>query len=220
MEFKISDKMRNMKPSIIREILKQMSDPTLISFAGGNPAADSFPAEDIARFSDELLRQDPVAALQYSVSEGVPSVREAVRAFANRRERVAKENDGVLITSGSQQILDFAAKCLCNEGDVVAVENPAFLGAFNAFRSSGARLAGVPMEDDGVNLAALEAVFAAPEKPRFFYCIPKLLAIDLDKVWWRKGITDHLIGTRFPVSLRYISLAVKGKHNGLTEVLI
>ncbi len=100
MEFKISDKMRNMKPSIIREILKQMSDPTLISFAGGNPAADSFPAEDIARFSDELLRQDPVAALQYSVSEGVP------------------------------------------------------------------------MEDDGVNLAALEAVFAAPEKPRFFYCIP------------------------------------------------
>lgn len=123
MEFKISDKMRNMKPSIIREILKQMSDPTLISFAGGNPAADSFPAEDIARFSDELLRQDPVAALQYSVSEGVPSVREAVRAFANRRERVAKENDGVLITSGSQQILDFAAKCLCNEGDVVAVEN-------------------------------------------------------------------------------------------------
>ena len=172
MEFKISDKMRNMKPSIIREILKQMSDPTLISFAGGNPAADSFPAEDIARFSDELLRQDPVAALQYSGSEGVPSVREAVRAFANRRERVAKENDGVLITSGSQQILDFAAKCLCNEGDVVAVENPAFLGAFNAFRSSGARLAGVPMEDDGVNLAALEAVFAAPEKPRFFYCIP------------------------------------------------
>ena len=54
----------------------------------------------------------------------------------------------------------------------------------------------------------------------FFYCITKLLAIDLDKVWWRKGITDHLIGTRFPVSLRYISLAVEGKHNGLTEVFI
>lgn len=85
------------------------------------------------------------------MSEGVPSVREAVRAFANRRERVAKENDGVLITSGSQQILDFAAKCLCNEGDVVAVENPRSWGRSTAFRSSGARLAGVPMEDDGVN---------------------------------------------------------------------
>ncbi len=172
MEFRISDKMRGMKPSIIREILKQMSDPTLISFAGGNPASDSFPADDIARFSDALLQENPAATLQYSVSEGVPSVREAVRSFANRHEPVAKENDTVLIVSGSQQILDFTAKCLCNEGDAVAVEDPAFLGAYNAFRSSGARLVGVPMEEDGVDLAALEAAFAAPDKPRFFYCIP------------------------------------------------
>ena len=172
MKFHISDKMQGMKPSIIREILKQMSDPTLISFAGGNPAADSFPADEIARFSEELLRKNPVATLQYSVSEGVPTVRETIRAFANRHEPVAKESDTVLIVSGSQQILDFTAKCLCNEGDVVAVEDPAFLGAYNAFRSSGARLAGVPMEEDGVDLAALEAVFAAKDKPRFFYCIP------------------------------------------------
>lgn len=172
MEFHISDKMRGMKPSIIREILKQMSDPTLISFAGGNPAADSFPAQDIARFSGELLRENPAATLQYSVTEGVPSAREAIRAFANRHEPVAKENDTVLLVSGSQQILDFTAKCLCNEGDVVAVEDPAFLGAYNAFRSSGARLAGVPMDGEGVDPAALEAVFAAAKKPRFFYCIP------------------------------------------------
>ena len=164
MEFHISDKMQGMKPSIIREILKQMSDPTLISFAGGNPAADSFPAKEIARFSDELLRENPAATLQYSLTEGVPSVREAIRAFANRHEPAAKESDTVLIVSGSQQILDFTAKCLCNEGDVVAVEDPAFLGAYNAFRSCGARLAGVPMEADGVDLAALEAVFAAKEK--------------------------------------------------------
>ncbi len=172
MDYHISDKMRGMKPSVIREILKQMSDPTLISFAGGNPAADSFPARDIAAFSDRWLREAPAAVLQYSVSEGVPSVRDAVRSFANRRETVAKENDVILMMSGSQQIIDFAAKCLCNEGDVVAVEDPAFLGAFNSFRSNGAKLVGVPMEADGVDLAALEAVFSAPEKPRFFYCIP------------------------------------------------
>ena len=69
-------------------------------------------------------------------------------------------------------MLDLATKCLCNEGDTIAVEDPAFLGAYNTFRSYGAKLAGVPMEEDGVSLAALEAVFAAPEKPRFFYCIP------------------------------------------------
>lgn len=163
-----------MKPSIIREILKQMSDPNLISFAGGNPAADSFPTREIAAFSNELLTQDPVGTLQYSVTEGVPAALKAIRAFANRSEPVAKEFDAVITTSGSQQILDFVTKCLCNEGDVVAVEDPAFLGAFNAFRSYGARLAGVPMDEDGVNLAALERVFAATgkDKPRFFYCIP------------------------------------------------
>ena len=64
MEYHISNRMKNMKPSIIREILKQMSDPTLISFAGGNPAADTFPAADIAAFSEELLRTQPAAVLQ------------------------------------------------------------------------------------------------------------------------------------------------------------
>ncbi len=174
MEFRIADRMARLKPSIIRELLKQTADPALISFAGGNPAHDAFPLDDIARFSDELLRKEPVATLQYSVSEGVPALRSAAGAFFSRRWPVAKDTDTTLIFSGSQQILDAAAKCLCNEGDVVAVEEPAFLSAYLTFRSSGAVLKGVPMEADGVDLAALEAVFAAPEaeKPRFFYCIP------------------------------------------------
>ena len=70
MQFSYSDKAKNMKPSIIRELLKQMSDPELISFAGGNPAADSFPVENIRKFSQELLQTDPVGMLQYSVTEG------------------------------------------------------------------------------------------------------------------------------------------------------
>lgn len=172
MEFQISNRMRGMKPSIIREILKQMSDPELISFAGGNPAADSFPAADIARFSAELLEDDPVGVLQYSVTEGVPAAREAVRKFANRHDEVVKDNDDLILVSGSQQILDFVTKCLCNEGDVVAVENPAFLGAFLSFRCYGAKLVGVSMEEDGVDLTELEKVFSANPKPRFFYCIP------------------------------------------------
>lgn len=172
MQYVFSNRMNGMKPSIIREILKQMSDPTLISFAGGNPAADSFPAKEIAEFSAQLLQNDPVGVLQYSVSEGVPAVREAVKSFANRHETLCTEQDDLLICSGSQQIMDFVTKVLCNEGDVIATETPAFLGAFNAFRSYGAQLCGVPMQDDGVDLQALEAVFSAPQKPKFFYCIP------------------------------------------------
>lgn len=172
MEYTLSRNMRGMKPSIIREILKQMSDPTLISFAGGNPAPESFPAKAIAEASARLLAEDPTGMLQYSVTEGVPAVLEEVRRFANRHETRVWPQDALFMASGSQQVLDLATKCLCNEGDTVAVEEPAFLGAYNTFRSHGAKLAGVPVGPDGVDLAALEAVFAAKEKPRFFYCIP------------------------------------------------
>lgn len=172
MEFRYSDKVLGMRPSIIRELLKQMSDPSLISFAGGNPAADSFPVADIRAFSDKLLETDPVGMLQYSVTEGCGPLREACRAFANRKWPVVKKSDEVIITSGSQQVIEFMAKLLCNEGDVVAVEEPAFLGAYNSMRSFGAVLRGVPLQPDGVDLEALEAAFAAEPKPKFFYCIP------------------------------------------------
>ena len=172
MEFRYSDKVLGMRPSIIRELLKQMSDPSLISFAGGNPAADSFPVADIREFSDKLLETDPVGMLQYSVTEGYGPLREACRDFANRKWPVVKKSDEVIITSGSQQVIEFMAKLLCNEGDVVAVEEPAFLGAYNSIRSFGAVLRGVPLQPDGVDLEALEAAFAAEPKPKFFYCIP------------------------------------------------
>lgn len=171
MEYRYSNKTLGMRPSIIRELLKQMSDPQLISFAGGNPAADSFPIRDIRAFSDQLLASDPVGMLQYSVTEGYGPLRTACRAFANRQWPVVKDSDEVIITSGSQQVIEFTAKLLCNEGDVVAVEEPAFLGAYNSMRGFGAVLRGVPLQPDGVDLAALEAVFAAEPKPKFFYCI-------------------------------------------------
>jgi len=147
MEFRYSNKVKQMKPSIIRELLKQMSDPQLISFAGGNPAADSFPAEAIRKFSDELLATDPVGMLQYSVTEGYGPLRAAARDYANRQWPVVSEADDLIITSGSQQIIEFMTKLLC------------------------ARLAGVPLEADGVDLNALETVFR-DQKPKFFYCIP------------------------------------------------
>ncbi len=166
--------MNGMKPSIIREILKQMSDPTLISFAGGNPSAETFPSEEIAKFSSELLNNEPANVLQYSISEGLPSFRNAAKKFANRRsaEMLVREHDEVLIMSGSQQIINYTAKILCNEGDIIAVESPAFLGSYNSFYSYGAKLAAVPMHSDGVDLCELEKVFAAENKPKFFYTIP------------------------------------------------
>lgn len=161
-----------MKPSIIREILKQMSDPTLISFAGGNPAAESFPSMEIAEISAKLLHESSTSVLQYSVTEGVPAVRNTVLSYINNRYNIATDDDELIIVSGSQQAIDFATKCLCNEGDVVAVEEPAFIGAYNTFRSHGTVLRGVALEADGVNLAALEAALTQSPRPKMFYCIP------------------------------------------------
>ncbi len=174
MTYNISAKMQGMKPSIIREILKQMSDPSIISFAGGNPSTETFPTVDIEKISYELLRQEPAKVLQYSISEGLPSFRSAVAQFANRRENevLVRNSDEVLIMSGSQQIVNYTAKILCNEGDIIAVESPAFLGSYNSFYSYGAKLAPVPMQTDGVDLNVLENVFSQKKKPKFYYTIP------------------------------------------------
>ena len=200
MEFRYSEKVKQMKPSIIRELLKQMNDPSLISFAGGNPAAESFPIDAIRQFSDELLSQDPIGALQYSVTEGYPPLRQAVREYANREFPVVTAQDDLIITSGSQQIIEFMTKLLCNEGDVVAVEEPAFLGAYNSMRSFGAKLAGVPLQPDGVDLACLEQVFAQ-QKPKFFYCIPNFqnptgYTTSLEK---RKAIYELAVKYQVPI---------------------
>lgn len=172
MQYEYSERVSRMKPSIIRVLLKQMSDPQLISFAGGNPSAEAFPAEEICRISDDLLRNDAAATLQYSITEGCTPLRVAGETYLNKHWPVKKQGDDLIVTSGSQQVMDFMAKLLCNPGDVVACEDPAFLGALNSFRSFDVKLVGIPLQDDGVDLQALEAAFAASPKPRFYYTIP------------------------------------------------
>lgn len=163
---------RSTKPSAIREIMKNMSDPSVISFAGGNPAAECFPVEEIRRYSDKILTEYPVKMLQYSITEGVPSLRESLRAFANRYVRIAGENDDLIVLTGSQQAMDLTARVYCDPGDVVVAEDPSFVGALQAFRNLGARTVGVPLQEDGVDLGRLEAAFAATPRPKFFYIIP------------------------------------------------
>lgn len=173
MEFTFADRVNGLKPSAIREILKHTQDPSVIPFAAGNPAPEAFPADAVRAFSDEILRECPNAALQYSVTEGLPSLREAVRDYLIGRGILAPDStDAVLITSGAQQVMGLAAKVLVNEGDVVVCEDPSFIGSLNSFRSLGARLVGVPVEADGMNIDALEQVLKTTERVKFIYTIP------------------------------------------------
>ena len=172
MEYKISDKMVNMKPSAIREIFKSLGTPGAISFAAGNPAPESFPVKDLAAISADIFENRPAQALQYSVTEGYPKLREQVKARLKEKFNIGAPDDETIIVTGGQQGIELTCKVLCNEGDVVIAENPSFIGALNSFRSLGAKIVGVDVEDGGMNLQALEKALQDNPNAKLLYVIP------------------------------------------------
>lgn len=166
-----SDKVAGVAPSAIREILKFTADPEVISFAAGNPAPEAFPTEKIGQLSAEIFRDEPINALQYSVTEGYPKLRKWLEEDL-RKKNIFKDGDTVVVTAGAQQAIEVTAKILCNEGDVIICENPSFIGSLNAFRSYGVKLIGVSMDDQGMKPDELEAVLKANPTTKFIYTIP------------------------------------------------
>jgi 2-aminoadipate transaminase len=159
-----------MRPSSIREILKVTERPDIISFAGGLPAAELFPVEDIRKAADRVLSQIGPSALQYGTTEGVAVLRERIAAeMADRGVSCSAED--VLVTTGSQQSLDLLGKIFLDPGDVVLTENPTYLAAIQSFQCFEARFVAAPTDDEGIVPEAVDE-FAARERPRFLYVIP------------------------------------------------
>ncbi len=172
MNYRFSNKLANLAPSAIREILKATSDPSVISLAAGNPAPDAFPTEELRRHMADIMETEPITALQYGISEGYAPLRSAVADDLRERLHVGGEEDDVLIVSGATQGIALLTQALCNEGDVVLCEEPTFVGSLNAFRAFGAKPVGVPMEDDGVSIEALRAACEANPNAKILYLIP------------------------------------------------
>lgn len=172
MEYSFSDRVNSLKPSAIREFFKYAADPEVVSLSAGNPAPDAFPAKEIAEISADLLSRRPVDALQYGLTEGYAPLRDYLKKYMKDKYGIGSENDRLIITSGAQQVMDLAAKSLCNEGDVVICEAPSFIGSLNSFRSYNARLVGVPVESDGINTEILEEKLKTEKNVRFIYVIP------------------------------------------------
>ncbi len=172
MEYTFSDAFQNLKPSAIREIFKSLTDPSIISFAAGNPSPESFPTKELARLSADIFENASVTALQYSITEGYPAFREAIAKRQKEKFGIGGENDSVMVVSGGNQGIDLCCRVLCNPGDAVLCENPSFIGALNAFRACGARTVGVSMDEDGMIPEALEKAIAENPRAKFIYLIP------------------------------------------------
>ena len=191
MALRFAKRMDNMKASEIRELLKLTQKPEVISFAGGLPAPELFPIEEMKKAATKVLSEKGAAALQYGPTEGYNPLREKIL----KRMAKVKVNatiDNILITSGSQQGLDFAARVFINPGDVIICESPTYLGAINAFKACEPRFVEVPTDDNGMILEELEKALKENPNAKFIYVIPDFQN-PTGKTWSierRKGLVE------------------------------
>lgn len=171
MKLNYSKRMDGIKASEIRELLKLTQQPEIISFAGGLPAPELFPVEEIKEMSMKVLEDMGTKALQYGPTEGYDPLREKI---AKRMKKYGVETDmkNILITSGSQQGLDFTGKIFLDKGDVVLCESPSYLGALNAFKAYEPKFIEIPTDDDGMNMEVLEKVLKTTDNVKVLYLIP------------------------------------------------
>ena len=198
--YSLSKKYAGLKPSAVREILKATSEPGMIAFAGGSPATEAFPCEEVKRISAEILEENPVSALVYGVSEGYEPLRKTVKKWLYERENIGTDDDSVIITAGGTQVMDITTRVLASEGDTVICEDPSFIGSLNCFRSHGCNLVGVPIDDDGMNIDALEEAINQNPNAKFIYTIPNFqnpggttLSLEKRKRMYRLALENNLV---------------------------
>ena len=161
---------RAFRPSAIRAFARLVNDPNVISFAGGFPNPDTFPAERIAAIAEKVVRERSSVALQYGPTRGLPRLCDFIATLSRSRKIDCSASD-VIITTGSQQALDLVSHTLLDPGDVVLVELPTYIGGTSSFYARSATLAGVAQDDDGIVSESLAEV-AARTKPKLLYTIP------------------------------------------------
>lgn len=170
-----SDRARRVVASEIREILKMMNDPDLISFAGGIPNPETFPVQAIIEIVQGVLKNNPVEALQYGVTEGHMPLRETLAEMMGSRG-VECSAENILVTSGATQIIDLCSQVFLQEGRHVITESPSFLASLLDFKSYSAVIDDIQMDEDGIMMDLLQEHLARLRKggihPTVLYVIP------------------------------------------------
>ncbi len=168
-EYRYAHRTKMMGSSVIRELLKFTEQPDIISFAGGLPAPEVFPVTEFQEACNHVLTEQGAQALQYSTTEGYLPLREMIARHTGRYS-VKVTADNIMITSGSQQALDFIGRLFINRGDYVVVESPTYLGALQAWNAYGAQYISVPSDEHGMIVDKLEEALRIG--PKFIYVLP------------------------------------------------
>lgn len=204
---------RGMKSSALRELLKLIEDPEIISFAGGLPAPEVFPAAEIEAATRRVLAEHAASALQYGATEGYLPLRELlVRHMARYGILVTPAN--VLVTSGAQQALDLVGKLFVNSGDHLLTEEPTYVGALQAFTAYQAQYLTVPIDEQGLRTDRLEEALRAG--PKFLYVLPNFqnpggVTLSLERRWRLVELASRY-GTPIVEDDPYGQLRYEGSH--------
>ena len=172
MNYTFSERMKNMNGTATREIFKLLGDPSIISFAGGNPAIECLPTERVKEIANDICASpDFPRVLQYGLTAGFPEFRELLCKYVETAGIYGAKTENVLVISGGQQGIDLALKAFINPGDVILVEDPTYLAFLQLANSYEGVCVGVKADENGLDLADLEAKIKK-HKPKVLYCVP------------------------------------------------
>ncbi len=172
MNYQFSSHFDELKPSLIREMLKRASQPGIIPFASGNPAIDAFPTDMVKGAMTEIMEENPISMLQYSATEGYAPLRETLKKYLKEKENIGGANDELITVSGAQQAIQLACQVFCEPGDSIICDSVSFIGSLNSFRTYGANLIGVPIENDGISIEGVKKAIAENKRIKLIYVIP------------------------------------------------
>ena len=168
---KFAQRVNSMKGSAARAMLNITRKPGVISFAGGLPAPELFPVEEYAKVAQSVIQDNGSDALQYGPTLGYIPLRTKI-AERMQKSGVQTRMEEVMVTSGSQQGLEFMAKLFIDPGDIIVCESPSYLGAMTAFSSYEPRYIDIRTDDDGMDMEELEKALSSNDRIKFIYVIP------------------------------------------------
>ena len=199
---KFSEEAKSLHASDIREILKVTENPEIISFAGGLPAPELFPIDEMMKVDVEILKKEGRQAVQYSTTEGYVPLRKQIAKRMKTSFHTDCTYEDIIITAGSQQGLSLLGQLFLNEGDIVLVESPTYLGALNAFKLCKPEFVEVPTDEKGIIPEELKKILEKyGDRVRMMYVIPEFQ--NPTGITWpverRKAFMDLINQYDFPV---------------------